>query len=220
MKKYITLALIFLLCPLMLVGCGGKSSLEDNISEITKIYYKGADENNNVNASISIGSREDPYIIDGIHNKMCDFSLFAINFNKQLDVETINVELTINGSVQDFEMYLNPVNHFYMADLGYSLNSNDEVNIKYEEFNISFYNVSDEFAISYQDALNIAKENLKDKLDDFYDSNTFMGECYLKILTEYNEDFEDLFWYFSIVGQNNKALNVVISVEDGAVLVE
>ena len=68
--------------------------------------------------------------------------------------------------------------------------------------------------------LNIAKENLKEELVDFYDGNNFLGECYLKILTEQKGNFEDLFWYFSVTGQNNEVLNIVISVESGEVLVE
>lgn len=219
MKKLFLLSLLCL-SPLTLFACNNAGDLEDNLSEITKVYYKGADENQSVQASISIGQREDPYKIDGYHENLCDFSLFAINFNQQLENQQITVSLTINNSLQEFTMYLNPVNHYYMADLGYLLGEKDQITITYQDYHINFYNVSKDFNIDWSQALNIAKENLKEELVDFYDGNNFLGECYLKILTEQKGNFEDLFWYFSVTGQNNEVLNIVISVESGEVLVE
>lgn len=218
MKKLFLFSLV-LICPLMLVGCGGTNELEDNISEITKVYYQGSDQSGEVNASISVGQREEPYIIDGVHEPLCDFSLFVINFNQQLEDEEITAQLSINGEIQEFVMYLNPVNHQYMADLGYALGENDEIIVTYQDYTITFNNVSDNFTVSWAQALEIAKESLGERLDDFYESDNFKGECYLKILTEQNDNFDDLFWYFSIVGQNNEVVNVVIDVNSCEVLV-
>ena len=219
MKKLFICSL--LLCiPLMLIGCGKTGQLEDNISEITKTYYQGSDQSGQVHASISVGQREEPYIIDGRHQPLCDFSLFVINFDQLLEDEEITVELAINGETQEFVMYLNPVGHQYMADLGYALGDNDKVSVTYQDYNINFDNVSDDFTISWSQALEIAKENLGERLDAFYQENNFKGECYLKILTEQNDNFDDLFWYFSVVGQNNEVANVVIDVKSGEVLVD
>lgn len=218
MKKLFVFLLV-LICPLMLMGCSENNKFEDKISEITKIYYQGSDENKNVNASISVGQREEPYIIDGIHESLCDFSLFVVNFNHQLEDEEITTELNINGVKQDFVMYLNPVNHQYMADLGYAIGDNDEVSLTYQNYVVTFNNVSDNFAIDWEQALKIAKDSLGEKLDEFYQGENFDGECYLKILTEQNDRFDDLFWYFSVVGQDNKVANVVIDVYSGDVLI-
>ncbi len=219
MKKFFVLALI-LLCPIMLLGCSNNSDLEDNMSEITKIYYQGNDLNNEVVASISVGQREIDYSIDGIHEDVCDFSLVVVNFNKIFDEDTIKVMLSINGETMEFEMYYNPVNHFYMNDIGYALGENDEISLSYQDYNILFNNVSKNFSIDWKEALEIAKNSLEERLNSFYQSGNFKGECYLKILTEQDENFEDLFWYFSAVSQNGEVLNVVINVENGNVLVD
>ncbi len=218
MKK-IFLFSFMLLCPLLLISCGESKDLEDNISEITKIYYQGSDSNGTVSASISIGQREEPYIIDGVHRPLCDFSLFVLNFNQPLEEEEIITRLTINGEEQDFIMYLNPVNHQYMADLGYALEKDENIIITYQDYTVSFSNVSDNFVVSWAQALEIAKNSLGERLDSFYEGNNFRGECYLKVLTEQNDNFDDLFWYFSIVGQNNEVVNVVIDINSGEVLV-
>ncbi|MCB2572951.1 hypothetical protein KQ718_17325, partial [Listeria monocytogenes] len=81
--------------------------LEDNMSEITKIYYQGNDLSNEVVASISVGQREIDYSIDGIHEDVCDFSLVVVNFNKIFDEDTIKVMLLINEKTMEFEMYYN-----------------------------------------------------------------------------------------------------------------
>ena len=222
MKKKIAIfcaSFLIALCPAFLVGCNQSSDIEDNMSEITKIYYQGGDANNDVRASISVGQREkDPYIIDGYQNGTCDFSLIAVNFNKQLEEETIETSLTINGDVQNFTMYLNPVNHFYMADLGYALGENDTISLAYQEFNIDFYNISKDFTVVWEQALIIAEDSLGEKLSSFYQGKNFEGECYLKILTEQNDSFDDLFWYFSAVSREGETINVVISVDSGEVL--
>ena len=144
--------------------------------------------------------------------------MIAVNFNKQLEEETIETSLTINGNVQNFTMYLNPVNHFYMADLGYALGENDSISLAYQEFNIDFYNISKDFVISWEQALTIAEDSLGEKLSSFYQGKNFEGECYLKILTEQNDSFDDLFWYFSAVSREGETINVVISVDSGEVL--
>lgn len=216
MRKKIGLVLsaILLICPFVLVGCGQEDSPYSNISEITKVYYQGASDD--ARGSISVGQREDPYKLDGKHNQMYDFSLVVIEFNEQLQENTIDVALTINDSTQTFTMYFNPLSSSYMADIGYLLGDNDKINITYQEFSIDFYNVSDSFSISYEEALDIAIENMD--LQGFYEDGQFKGECYLRILTEKDDNFEDLFWIFSVVGENGEVKNIVINVESGEIL--
>ena len=214
MKKLWIFAMI-LLCGIVLVGCSSKKDFRGCLSEVTKVYYQGVA--GQVEGSISIGQREEPYKIDGKSQKLEDFSLFILDFNQQMEDETIDVKLSVNGVESDFQLFLNPVNHYYMNDLGYSLGQNDEVILTYQDIVVNFYNVSDSFNIDWSEALDIAEENLN--LQSFYKDGDFKGECYLKILTEQNDNFQDLFWYFSAVSENGDVMDIVISTDAGEIFV-
>lgn len=214
MKKLWIFAMI-LICGIVLVGCSSKKDFRGCLSEVTKVYYQGV--TGQVEGSISVGQREEPYKIDGKSQKLEDFSLFILDFNQQMEDETIDVKLLVNGVESDFQLFLNPVNHYYMNDLGYSLGQNDEVILTYQDIVVNFYNVSDSFNIDWSEALDIAEENLN--LQSFYKDGDFKGECYLKILTEQNDNFQDLFWYFSAVSENGDVMDIVISTDAGEIFV-
>lgn len=214
MKKLWIFAMI-LICGIVLVGCSSKKDFRGCLSEVTKVYYQGVA--GQVEGSISIGQREEPYKIDGKSQKLEDFSLFILDFNQQMEDETIDVKLSVNGVESDFQLFLNPVNHYYMNDLGYSLGQNDEVILTYQDIVVNFYNVSDSFNIDWSEALDIAEENLN--LQSFYKDGDFKGECYLKILTEQNDNFQDLFWYFSAVSENGDVMDIVINTDAGEIFV-
>lgn len=214
MKKLWIFAMI-LICGIVLVGCSSKKDFRGCLSEVTKVYYQGVA--GQVEGSISIGQREEPYKIDGKSQKLEDFSLFILDFNQQMEDETIDVKLSVNGVESDFQLFLNPVNHYYMNDLGYSLGQNDEVILTYQDIVVNFYNVSDSFNIDWSEALDIAEENLN--LQSLYKEGDFKGECYLKILTEQNDNFQDLFWYFSAVSENGDVMDIVISTDAGEIFV-
>lgn len=210
MKKFGVIAMI-VLCFFMLTGCGEKKSFDQCISEITRVYYQAS--NGQVEGSISVGEREEPYLVDGRQEKLCEFSLIVVDFNKLMEEETIEVALSINGAESVVTLYLNPVNHYYMNDLGYSLGQNDEVILTYQDITLTFFNISDSFNIDFSQAITIAGENLN--LQAFYQDGDFRGECYLKILTEKNDVFQDLFWHFSVVGENGEIQNIVINTLSG-----
>lgn len=215
MKKF-SLLLIILLCPIVLFGCTlGSSKIEDYMSELTKVYFKGTDvEHPNIRASISVGTRETPYKIDGIHQKTCDFSLISINFNEIFDEETIKASITINEESKEIELYYNPINSSYMNDLGYALNDTDTITLIYNDYNITFTNITKDFKVDYKKAIEVASEKLKAEIEPLWNNGNFMGECYLEILTLQEGNFDQLFWYFRVVTQDNQTYKIVISTAD------
>ena len=62
MKKLWIFAMI-LICGIVLVGCSSKKDFRGCLSEVTKVYYQGVA--GQVEGSISVGQREEPYKIDG-----------------------------------------------------------------------------------------------------------------------------------------------------------
>jgi len=216
MKK-ILLGLFLLLVPVVMMGCQKSVSLEESISEITKIYFVA--ENSEVKANISVGEREEDYIVDGNHTKNVDFSLIALKFESLLPDNQIQVDLIVNDVNSTIILDLNPANHYYMTDLGYALKQDDKISLLYQDFNLTFENASQTFGVSYRQALSIAKDALGDKLDKYYIGKDFSGEGYLKVLTGQGEEEGDLFWVLTLVGKNGSENNVVLSVVDGKVII-
>ena len=215
MKKFKILLVVTLLGVLfVLVGCG-TNKVTDNISEITYVYYQGIDEQDkNVNASISVGQREEPYIMDGKHGTNLDFSLINVNFGRVLEEDSIEVELIINDNIEKIILEFNPLSNSYMTDLGYSIGSNENVQIKYQNYKINFKNVSDLFKVNYEKALEIGQDLLSDYIDSLYVNGIFEGEIYLKIFSQNSGNFDNLYWIFSVVGRNGQCENVAINVFD------
>lgn len=213
MKK-IFVVFAILLSSLVMFSCGNKDLVMDNMSEITKTYFEGQDENNNIKVSISVGQRENPYIIDGFHQKTCDFSLVVLTLDNVSGNE-ITASIEINEIIQDINLYFDPRNNTYITDLGYALDEEDKVCIIYGDHKISLDNISKNFTVDYQKASDIASQKIASQIDEFYASGSFNAECYLKIFTKDN----NMYWGFSIIGQNGKSYNVIINVYNEDIII-
>lgn len=220
MKKIFILSTLIISSFLVFIAFSSckKVDIKDSISEITKIYFKGESEHEGINGSISVGQRENPYIVDGIHQKLCDFSLVELYINSVIEDE-IYVNITINNKKTQLKLFYNSMNASYVNDLGYKLNENDEIIIEYQDQKVVFTNISKDFFIDYNKALEIANDRLSEEIKKLYDNNIFQGECYLKILKGQREDFGKLFWYYNIFTIKGENFNVVISVENGEVVI-
>ncbi len=213
--KY-SLCSMLLFAPLLLSGCGEDSArLEDNMAEETSIYFSAQADGHR--ASISVGERENPYIIDGYCQEKCDFSLIVVDFDSSLNDRVIDAKLVVNDKESNIVLDLNPISHSYMVDLGYKLDGEDQVKLICQNSEFTFSNIGKDFAISKDEALEIAKKELSDEIAAYSKGKTFEGECYLKVLGE-TGDFDKLFWCFTIEGRDGKTYNVIISVDDGSVV--
>ena len=154
---------------------------------------------------------KEPEIVD-----LCNYLL-----NAGADISNAGTDtIIINGVEESLTMYFNPMNHHYMADLGYSLSNGDQISLQYQGFNIAFSDITSTFAVDSSQAISIAVGHLENDLKSFYQNNQFKGECYLKILTMQDDESGSLFWYFSAVSQDGDKLDIVISTADGSVIID
>lgn len=217
MKK-IYLGCLLLILPLICFGCqkAEVNVVRDNMSEMTNLYFMGA--NNTDRASISVGFRENPYMLDGIHQNTCDFSLIILNLQSQRTENTLNATISVNGKNTAIVMDLHPISHAYMYDLGYQLKAEDSISLSYDGTVLQLYNASKDFKIDSEEALKIGSDTLQAHVKGYHTGNGFLAECYLSVLGEVSGEFKDLFWSFTIEGRDRKTYSCVISVEDGTVL--
>lgn len=209
-RKFILLGLI--LCPFIICGCMARVNLKEYMSEITTLYFEG--KNENFSSSISVGEREKVYIIDGKSGENTDFSLISLKFSSPISDQQIIVEMSVNDKKEDVILYFNPLSNVYINDLGYALNAGDNLSLSYEGSTIEF--VLQNFEIDYNQALTIAKDELKNEIKSNLKNGKLCGECYLKVLV--SSDNDSKFWLFTLVNLEEENINILIDVHSGQII--
>ena len=211
MKKKILMILSSLAVVLFLfTGCNDLS-INNCISEITFTYFKGQDSSSsNVYASISVGEREEPYKMDGKHRKNVDFALINLILD-DVSQNEVMATIDIDGTASEIMLEFNPRTSSYMADLGYAISGDSDVNLKVDNYSIDFSNISKDFKVDYNKALEIGEKMLSENVANFSSSN-FDGEIYLKLFTMEGSDV--LYWIYTAVYENGVTYNFAINVND------
>lgn len=215
MKKFL---FIFLLgVPFFFTGCGNSiySIVKNNMAEITQEYFWA--ENENFSISLSVGKREDPYIIDGYAGKLTDFSLIIFTDKTRLIKNAeIDCQISINSQNKQIKLQYNPVADKFMYDLGFAIDGDADVNFLYQNQSIMLKNISSDFYTNCESALKISVEHCNSLLQSYKHKGKLHGECYLKIMGQKAD--AQLFWCFTFVTCDNKIFNVVIGIEDGEIV--
>ena len=211
MKKKILMILSSLAVVLFLfTGCNDLS-INNCISEITFTYFKGQDSSSsNVYASISVGEREEPYKMDGKHRKNVDFALINLILD-DVSQNEVMATIDIDGTASEIMLEFNPRTSSYMADLGYAISGDSVVNLKVDNYSIDFSNISKDFKVDYNKALEIGEKLLSENIANFSSSN-FDGEIYLKLFTMEGSDV--LYWIYTAVYEDGVTYNFAINVND------
>lgn len=222
MKKKIVFCLVaamLVFIGFMLFGCGKTeiSRVEENMSEWTKVYYYA--EGQNFCASLSSGLREKEYIMNGKAGENVDFALLTITPTKTVAKSYIKADITINDvKLENQELDLNASNGGFMIDLEQFLNGDEQVVVSYAGETLSLENLSKSFEIDHKKALEIATEELADKILLCRKGVNLNAECYLRVLDKKLNSLDGTFWCFSVVNINGDMFSIVISTLDGTIL--
>lgn len=204
--------LLFLLLPcIILCGCQARIDLYHYMSEITKLYFSGRNEFMDI--SISVGEREEEYVIDGKSGTNTDFSLVTIKFSQSKLEEEITVNVVRNGVEEGLVMYYNPMTGAYINDLGYALEERDEISLSYDGSEVSLE--LENFAVGYDEAVRISKQELAEEIKSNVKNGELNGECYLKVLS--SRDNQEMFWLFTLVNPKDETFNLLINVQTGEI---
>lgn len=215
MKKKL-LPLLALPCCLMLAGCSPNyiQMTKDNMSEITESYFYG--ECDAFKVSISSGTREDPYVYDGVCKESCVFALVNMDLPSSRDKESVT--FTINGESSSVIVEYNHVTSTYMADLEKSIAGDSVISVKYGNTEIALNQSSNNFSIDYGKAIEIGVNEFREEIVSLVQKDELKAECYLKVLDKLTNSYEDPFWCFTIVDQKGNHLNCIIDITTGEVL--
>ncbi len=218
MKKILGLFGILLCVSMFAYGCGKqtKDYVRENMSEKTEVYFYG--ENEKFYVTLSSGQREDVYLMNGKSEDKVDFSLLTINFFNETFNNLIDAKLYVNDEEKVVNLELNNLNSTYMVDLETAFSGDEEISIDYKGQKLSLQNKSKDFGVNADKAIEIASKELSKFIMKEKKLSSLNAECYLRVLDSRANDFEDLFWVFTVVNIKNENYSVVISTVDGSVL--
>ena len=217
MKKIALFSMVFVL-SIFLIGCSVTTVdlVEENLSEYTQTYYFA--ENEDFYCTLSSGQRESEYLMDGKSGDSVNFALLSLVLNGDLQGKVIKVKVVIDGAESEEELEINSLNNAYMIDLEREFSGNEQVEVDFSGQRLKLENVSKAFGIDSKKALEIAVEQLEDKILAQKRYNELNSECYLRVLDKKANSFDDLFWCFTVLDIEGKSSSVIISTIDGSVL--
>lgn len=216
MLKKITVFVMFVCSGLLLSACGEtiNSYVAENMSEITYDYYFG--ESSQMFASLSVGERESEYLYNGESTQNVNFSLLTVGFEEDINKVAIIVSVKVGEETFMAELEYSSLDNVYMADIEKEING--QVEISYNDDKVILDKISDNFAINSNKAIDIACQNLSEQLSSCKSFNNFNAECYLRILDNKVNNFDQLYWCFTCIDKDGKSFSIIISIDDGKVL--
>lgn len=204
-----------LLCVLALTACNNNKTDEpkNNISRQTDEYYAGESELFAV--SIENGKRERAFIADGVATDVSDFCELIIVPLKTNDYETISY--VIFG--ENESKLIGEIKHSDMGGFTTSITldftpKTITVTAGSDVSEIELADVLDG-ALSSNDVINIAKDALKDKLDEEYSQGKADREIYVKLITA---DRTNYYYYVSFIGDGVDYWAMLIDIKSGEIV--
>lgn len=190
-----------------------------SLSEVRQNFFIASDDLSNV--SLSSGYREDPYAIDGVHNEMVPFGVIVFRTSLS-NVSEPSYTMTLNENTYDGIMERNPYDNTFVADIE-SLVPDDAtvtltVSIEDDTYTFNFTNISKDWLIDCDQAFELGLESLDEYVQSLKKGNKFMGECYVKVVSDPNNLLNIYYWYVAIVDTEGNSHAVVIDSTSGEVL--
>ncbi|MBE7076117.1 MAG: hypothetical protein E7375_03545 [Clostridiales bacterium] len=218
MKKKLFLALLIFCLPCICFACGRSTvdMIKDNLSEVTKTYYFA--EGEDFYCVLSSGQREIEYLMDGQSGEVTDFGLLNVGFYEVRTDKVIKANVSIGRQTFEKELELNTLNNLYMTDLEVFYDINEDIVVEVDGKSVILQKLSSDFQVDYEEALEIASKELKEEIVSKKHFNTLNAECYLRILDKKANNFDEFFWCFTVLNNDNESFSVIISTQDGSIL--
>lgn len=219
MKKIINLKfatiIVLIFCCFLFVGCSENLSnlVKENMSDLRINYFEG--ETELFYADLSCGYREQNFVYDGVSTPKTECGVLSVEFKKTYSYLSICVNLEIDGDTKEYVMLKSPFENKYMVDIEKIVNEKNTIilSLKNQDDYCDLINVSKDWKIQYEDALNIGIEAFKEELKNEYSNGKFNAEGYLKVVSK--NGFDQKFWYFSFITTKNVSKSMLINVNSG-----
>ena len=216
MKKVLCV-FIFIVTILLLGGCDSSNSIMlNNMSDLRINYFEG--KNSNIYVNLCCGYREEVFAYDGVSTNPIECGVITLGFVDKCTYSSVNILLNVDGREEEYVLEKSPYEDVFMEDIGYILNKQNKISLKLKNQSdeIELMEVSSDFKVNYKKAIKIGADYFKDKIAALYFNGTFHAEGYLKIVSKI--EYENKFWYFSVIDQSGKSFSCLIDVMSGKVI--
>lgn len=218
MKRKIALvgvAILVLLCTLAcFVACNKtkKQEQSDNVSRRTDAYYAGESELFSV--SVEKGRRERNFVADGTATDVIDFCEINIQPLKSNDYEKIAYVLSGEGSTLSGELTGGNFGEFTASITLDFVPNKIVVTAGENKSEIDLCSVLDG-ALTSSDVINIAKNELKDKIAAENSEGKPDREIYVKLITA---DRTNYYYYVSFIGEGTDYWAMLVDIKSGSIV--
>lgn len=221
MKKTILVTLLAII-TFAFCGCGASSTdlALENLAEVRYNIFSG--ENDTYVATFMSGKRENPYVVNGVCEKQVEFGMVTVKYRLP-DMPTVaQYELTIGENTFKGNFEYNAYESTLMVDIQKVVSDDAQITLKVitnqDEKTCALQPQTKGMEITWRTALDIAIKSFGADFDAYISKGRFNGEVYVKIITDLNGNFDDYYWYVSVVGTNGKTCSVIINPQSGEVI--
>lgn len=224
MKKKILIFMMLAVCLLSFSACGNANiNLKDYlIEERNNLFYA---EDDLYSVTFSTGRREQNYGLDGTINEMVDFGVITLARLDNNPLADDNYTYTIKINDQTYTGFLekSDYDNTYSIDIETSAPNDATVSIQITftgySFNQEMSNLSNNFSVDKDAALEISNSELKEDLNNITSDKNNKIEVLMKILKDYsNGDVKNYYWYIGIVSTNGDTLGILINASNGEIV--
>lgn len=215
-KCFLILTLILCIGTLLGVMCACNKTTDDtpsdNICRITEEFYAG--ESDAFYASIEKGRREATFIADGVARDVGDFAELTILPLKSNSYKTLGYTISDDVSTLSGEISVGKHGEFVASIALDFLPTKITVCVDEVGDEIELSSVL-EGAISAEQAIEIAKNELQNAIDKEYDEGKPEREIYLKLISA---DRTTYFYYVSFIGEGVDYWAMLINPQTGDIV--
>ena len=218
MKIFFLLFFVFLF-----VGCNNSSIYEkllNNIAEVRQELFVGSNEDGE--CSLICGIRESEYVLNGKATTSKEFGVLTFKLKNYGDIskaEGYKIKTKNEEYYGDLEQ--NPYDGSWVADIGKIIKLEDYivayVYVEDREIGFSLSSVSENFNISYIDAIKIVSDRYNKELKNFVKKKEFCGEMYVYII-EGDSLSGDYYWQVKVISAYGDSVNVFITASNGDIV--
>ena len=223
-KFFIFISLIFV-STFLLCACEKNyyKLLLNNASELRFNIFESDDDF--VKVTFMSGKREEPYVSDGVANKLKDFGVFNVCFKSNIELEEISFEAVIDGHTYSGVLEKNPYElNTYAQDIEVIVGSDSKIKLTYSlgevGRSVELTNAMVDWQIDYLQAVKQASEELKPFIENNIVNNKLNAEMYVKIAFDTQNKLKPYFWIVQLVNTNGESSQLVIDPVSKDVLVK
>lgn len=209
--KFSIFIFIPLLCCLFFItGC--KTNPFEFSKEVVSEYRSNLFmvKTNTFLATFTSGEREENYVMEGEKSNLVEFGVLTLTFETVFE-NLPQFELNINDTKFTGQLQKNPFDNTFVFDIEKKIEDNAEIVLYIVDLDetAKLVNVSNSWTSTWLDALDIFTTNYKSELSSHIKDNKFLGEFYIKIVSN-DKSLDNIYWYVLCICKNGDVISCLI----------